>query len=106
MKRHGCSPERKNGVSPWRCASVVNYGFELSLNSATMSRAAFLASSPRDTSNEIAPTRACPPPPYRSQIFARLTTGWRGAHGFDPTDTFTRKLLLLRPTLYTDSGCR
>ena len=27
-------------------------------------------------------------------------------HGFDPTETLVRKLLLLRPTLYMHSGCR
>src|SRR5579864_7641427 len=52
------------------------------------------------------PTRAWPPPPYRSHTLARFTTGGDGAQGFDPTETLTRKLLLLRPTLYIDSGCR
>src|SRR5450432_186328 len=73
--------------------------FELARNSSTISRAAFRASSPFETSNEIAPTRAWPPPPYRSQILARLTRSSRFVQGFEPTETLFRKLLLLRPTL-------
>src|SRR5262249_13903781 len=72
---------------------------KLARSSWTISCAARLAASCCVTSKEIAPTRACPPPPYRSHTFARFTTGGDGAQGFDPTDTFTRKLLLLRPTL-------
>src|SRR5436305_11298033 len=78
----------------------------LARSSETISCAARLASSCSLTLKEIAPTRACPPPPYLSQTLARFTTGGDVAHGFDPTDTLTRKLLLLKPTLYMDSGCK
>src|SRR5579883_668602 len=71
----------------------------LARSSSTISKAARRASSCFVTSKEMAPTRACPPPPYRSQTLARFTVGSIGAQGFDPTETFTRKLLLLKPTL-------
>ena len=40
----------------------------------------------------IAPTLAWPPPPYRSQIVARLCFSSPFTHGFEPTEIFVRKL--------------
>src|SRR5437016_3415361 len=68
-------------------------------SSATISAAALRASSPLSGGKEIAPTLACPPPPYRSQILARLTMFCSLVQGFEPTATLTLKLLLLSPTL-------
>jgi hypothetical protein len=31
---------------------------------------------------------------------------WCWVQGLEPTATFTRKLLLLKPTLYTAYGCK
>src|SRR3954471_10810093 len=56
------------------------------------------------TGKLIAPTFACPPPPYRSQIVARLCFSGSFTHGFDPTETLVRKLAALTETVYTDSG--
>src|SRR6201999_4591753 len=77
-------------------------------SSLTISAAAARARSPWSGGKEMAPTRACPPPPYRSQICARFTisSGRALVHGFEPTATLVRKLDLLRPTLYVASGCR
>src|SRR5712671_3475721 len=70
-------------------------------SSSTSSRAAFLAASFWLGANEIAPTRAWPPPPYRSHNTARFVIFAGGilVHGFEPTDTLVLKLLLLRPML-------
>jgi hypothetical protein len=54
----------------------------------------------------MAPTRGCPPPPYRSQIDARLCPGGAGAQGFDPTEIFVRKLEVLTDTVYVECGNR
>src|SRR5580704_4611853 len=69
-------------------------------SSAATSAAIRRASSTWPGSRLIAPTRACPPPPYRSQIVARLCFGSAGAHGFDPTEIFVRKLDGLTATVY------
>src|SRR5580698_5029288 len=77
-------------------------------NSATISPTAFRASSSRSGGKLIAPTRACPPPPYRSQIAAIFTNsdGCFFVQGLVPTETFVRKDDLLNPTLYVASGCK
>ena len=40
----------------------------------------------------MAPTRGCPPPPYRSQIVAKLWRSGNGCQGLDPTEILVRKL--------------
>src|SRR5450755_2258714 len=61
-------------------------------NSSRISAAARRAVSIAPMGKLIAPTFGCPPPPYRSQIVARLCFSGSRTHGFEPTETLVRKL--------------
>src|ERR1700690_403153 len=54
--------------------------------------------------NEMAATRAWPPPPFFSQSDARLISGGTSFHGFVPTETFARVGEALTPTEKSASG--
>src|SRR5689334_20952246 len=68
-------------------------------NSATISAAIALACSSSPGLRLMAPTRAWPPPPYRSQMVARLCFGSSAAQGFEPTEILVRKLEGLTDTV-------
>src|SRR5579875_1538289 len=76
------------------------------LSSSAISRAALRASSTAPIGKLMAPTLGCPPPPYRSQMLARLNFTGRGDQGLEPTETLVRKLDVLTETVYTDWGNR
>src|SRR5262245_44930431 len=68
------------------------------LNFCAISRAAARALSRSSGLKEIAATTAWPPPPYCSQILARLCFRSFVVQGFVPTDTFAREVERLTPT--------
>ena len=91
--------EKKFWCEHQRLAGAVAAGLA-ARSSARISTAARRARSALSGGKEIAPTRAWPPPPYRSQMVARFTIFSAGTlvHGLEPTATLVRKLERLRPT--------
>src|SRR5215469_2396441 len=69
------------------------------LSVSAISCAACRARCKSSGANEIAATRACPPPPYFSHSEARFTSAGASFHGFVPTDTFARIGEALSPTV-------
>src|SRR5579875_1715012 len=89
-----------------RLASFVLRSALHRFSSSRISAAALRASSTAPIGKLIAPTLGWPPPPYRSQIVARLCFSGSRTQGFDPTETFVRNVEVETETVYADSGNR
>src|SRR6185503_10717525 len=98
-----CVYPRKSAAKTFLHNTLYPYFLD---NSETISRTAWRASSTSSGLNDTAPTTACPPPPYRSQIFAMLCVRGTGAHGFEPTEIFVRCAPRVSATEYVVSGWR
>src|SRR4051794_27917893 len=86
------------------CVNLRSSAAAQVFSSATISAAISRARSNSPGLRLMAPTRAWPPPPYRSQMVARLCFGSSGVQGFEPTEIFVRKLEGLTDTVYVDVG--